>query len=357
MSILPSSIPDCSYVKGNLGENINLLMGELRTSDNIVYTIPPQVIEELNRNVGISSSFYKFLCKKNPSLWEENFKELYNHYYQGNITFLVSEGEIISYTLAERLPLLNSQFFSVADSMLSDYTNEIEVASSSYSVETATANFCVLSKQEFLKGEEVYRVGVLLLNSEVGTVTCQLVVLEGEDKWYYLPSKYYNLSAARYNRSTKDSEEAFKVLLLRVISDVLSKEYLSGKVDDFFCHKQVCKHVNLTYEEFRYVLRTLRRAAVNSDMDESEQETLLDNLSDYHGDFEKNYPLLEDQEASYIWRCSAVSDYSIMMLIDKIQDILRCHVFYEESLMELKNLLGAFVINDKIATELAKRKV
>lgn len=342
-----------SYISVMLEEHPEIFSGCLYIDGNC-YELSSEVVESICKQSGVPATMNHVLKNSNHELWVNSVTSMYNHYYKGvNLNFLCEEFRIQNVSFKKTPPLLNTEFLKSLIRQVDTYSDILEIDSFCYDENSTTSEMIIFHREDHEYRDRVYKLGVVLSNDELNAVTCNLAV-RYEDKLFYLPSKYYNLSSSRYSRSASNSQESLDLLFLRVLSDISSESWFSI-IPTVDMNLQMCKKIPATYEEYRRVFRVLKSSALASNIEDTED--VLGLLEDTFSDFESNYPSLEDKKGSYIWRCSALSENSIYDLIELFHKIPKDHIFYPETLREVRVGLGELIMLNKLSTELAKRKV
>lgn len=322
--------------------------------DGESYHVSDDIINSIYRQVGISAGLVNFLSKNAPDMLRDLVLRLYSNLHDCKIILLVSSEEksVLGFSTATQIPLLNSEFSHSIDSFF-EMSDGLEVVGTD-DVEDTTSSRLVFRKDSFNINEREYKLGVLFRNDELDSMTCRLVVLT-EGITFYLPTKYYNLSTARYSRSTSNSLDAAKIIYLRVLEDMMSDTW-QNKLLDVAMSIDASMKIKLSYEEYSQVLRVVKSSALLSGIEDEELSDLISDIASRVDDFEMNYPQLSEKSHSYIWRCSALSDNCIFDMITAVNDILSKYYLYPQYLSDVKILLGDLLMNDRIMTYLAKRR-
>lgn len=342
-----------SYIQVKFQDHLEIFSNRLELSD-VVYEIPPSVVEELCKLVGMPRSL-NILRDRDLDAWMKGVLSLYDYYYGEDISFLV-EGITITHVSTSRItPLLNVDFLDTSASILSEYSDILTVSDYRYQEDSYTSTISIFKNGEIIKNDVKYRLGVMLSNDELDTVTCRYLV-ESNGFRFLLPSKYMNLSASRYLRNSVDRKEALSQMLLKLIENISSDSW-TDIINDIDSKINECSTVKVTYEEYNKLVKLLKYVSVQSEIDDSLMKDMLEELSDIFSDFSKNYISLEDKSSSYIWRCSAVSENNILSLLNYVFDNwLETGFLYPESVEYLEEYLGSFIMSEKISNTLARRK-
>lgn len=343
------------FLDVRLSEHRELFRGDL-IIEGTKYVVPEEVIELICKLSGISNSMNKILRETSESSWIDTIILMYKYYYSEERLYLLADENnyILEATAKSIKPLLNSEFFQETVKFFSDYEDLTELDSFYYDPSSTSSEILIFNKSSYNYKEGVYKVGILLTNSELGKVSCRIAV-QYKNILFYLPPKYCNLSSARYNKTASDSIEAYKLLLLRIIGDMSEQDSWFSIIPEIHYKIEDCKSLPVTYEEYRRATRLLNRISVLSDMDNEEISEIIESLEDEFKDFEKNYPTMEDKKGSYIWRCSAVSDLNVYHLVESLQKVIDSHIFYPEVSSDIRSTIGDFIVLNKLSTELAKK--
>lgn len=338
-----------------LSEHREFFKGDLFIN-NTQYIVSEDVIDLVRKLSGVSSSMSKILRTTSESSWIDTIILMYKYYYpEERIYLLVDNNNLVLDATAKSVkPLLNSEFFQETYRFFSDYEDLINIFEFNYSASSTTSEILIFQKNSYKLESGEYKVGILLTNDELSKVTCTLAI-DYEGIIFYLPKKYYNLSSTRYNKTSQDSIEAYKLLLLRILEDMSREGQWDSILGEIHNHIMSCKSLPITYEEYRRATRLLARATAVSEMDNEEYDAMTSYLEDEISDFEKNYPAMQDKKGSYIWRCSAVSDSSVYYLICALQTIYDSYAFYPEVSSDIRRTLGEFLVLGKLSTELARK--
>lgn len=343
-----------SYETIVLKDHRSLFTKKEVTVNNRTYHISDDIIDEISRMSGVPKSLTRVMKSHSYELWVDTVISMCDYYYTGNITLFLN-GDTVQQVLFDKVrPLLNTEFLHVMSSLLLDYQDIVTIDSFNYKEDSNESDMTVYrcDSHEYLG--KSYRLGVVFFNDEYKSVTCRQVV-EVDGVQFYLPSKYFNLTAARYLKTSDDRGEALSQLVLRVL-EMMSKDSWYSVIPEVAMNILNCEKIKLTYEEYKQSYRTLSYVAAQSELDAEELRDKLSFLDEEFSDFNRNYPLIDEKKSSYIWRCSALSDSTIMDMVRCMNSWAYSSIFYPETLKHIRYLIGDFIMLSRISTNLAKRK-
>lgn len=344
-----------SYVRNPLPDSTLFRIAE-QTSENEI-----SLLKQLSKDLGFSYELYCEIAILSTETADKFLTNVCRAKKVEEVVFLVDKNtQKLGYTLdTSRLPILNYEFLARVIS-LSETCSDIELKSISYNPDSSISSVIVKRKtpisieEKFLNKDSEYteyEVGILLTNDELSGTSARLVIyINGQP--LYLPSSYYTSSTARYKKSTSDSVEALEVLMLRVIDD-LRDDNLVERIQNLHYRYLENQKVSATYEEYRAVLRTLRRIPEIIE----NNELLAPLVSPYDTNFEEKYSGIEDQQSSYVWRCTALSDLTIANLLDITTTILNNLVEDSSDYTTIRELLGSYISTPRIVREIAKENM
>lgn len=341
-----------SYKNYTFSDIIDILSGKIDG-----FEVPTDIIERLNKELGISPALYNTLMSiSDKVLLNSLLQILLSPRDISNITLLVSEDKATGYVMnTTRNPLLNIEFLKRVSSLV-DANDSVEISEYYYLGDDTKSQVILSAKNPVIIEEKYenadskiyeYNVGILLVNDELGAVTSRLVCyISGQP--LYFPASYYNATSSRYTRSTSNSAEALEVLLLKVIED-LRDGNLYNKIYDFHHRYRVTKNIVASYEEYNTLLRVVSKIP-----SVIEDNSYLESLKLRYDDFEKRYSHLPEKKSSYIWRCTALSDIPIGVLISLTSNILCDLNAPSIEYNEVRDLLGSYMCTNRMVEEIAK---
>lgn len=316
--------------------------------------VTEDTVSEIIRMSGVPKTLSNVLKGQDFDLWVSNIITMCEYYYSGDIVLLVEGNTITHVSFNKVRPLLNVEFFKTMSSLLEDYTDLVKVEMFSYSSESYLSSITVFPTRTYEYQGIEYKLGVVFTNNELDTITCKLVV-ETPTMMFYLPTRYYNLSASRYLKTSEDRAEALSQLVLRVLESISQDSWFSI-IPEVDMNLKNCAKIQATYEEFKQSNRLLNTICAEADVDPDSVEGLREHLNMMFQDFEQNYPLMDEKKGNYIWRCSALSNNSIYALILHLNEWSQSNLFYPENIVSIRELIGEYVMLSRISTNLAKRK-
>ena len=337
------------YIKCSFTDNSNIFRGYYEDM-----TISDDILSRLARDLGFSFDMYSALSSIDQSAADKFVESLSRKNNHLDIYLLVDHNtkEVLGYSLdSTRVPILNTEFIKRVKS-LAETSSDIKVVET-YCASDDTISSVLLKKVEPVSLESIsnykesYNIGILVVNNELDSVYCRMVVYV-EDQPIYLPASFYNVTTNRYKKSTGNSEEALEVLILKIIDD-LREDELKYKVQEFHRSYKINKDILATYEEYTTVLRSMMK--IPSIIDD---RSILESVNARIEDFEKRYNKLEDQKSSYIWRCTAIGDLTIGGLIHLVSLVLRDLNAPVIEYFSVRELIGSYLSTRRIASEIAK---
>lgn len=318
---------------------------------------PIYVTEEFKdavcRYVGMSPSLNKCLYEIDEGLWRDALNKLYKYHHKETIRMLISTSNgnsiVKGLVTTDREPVLARAFINDTVKFFDIYT-EVEVSEILYEPDTNISSVTVLLVKKAEYNVRPYRLGVVFTNNELDSITARLVMKYDDGDYYYLPSKMYNLSSSRYAKTTSTSSEALNILLVRVSEDLLGTA-ISEK--ESFVTSRILESANkkITLQEYSALVTTLSNMSYESQLDESEIEDILSEVSTLN-DFETIYNTLR---SDYLWKCTALSGNSFDDMFRVIDTLPSSHVFYPRCLPYLRDLLGDYLMNVRICQMLANK--
>lgn len=327
-----------------------------------VNSIDLKVMERLSKDIGFSYDLYCTLASIDQSVADNLVSSMCKKSKLNDITLLIDTeiSQVIGYSLdSERVPVLNLDFLKRVNSLVDANSSDVKIVETQYSPERTTASIIMkrvtpvqVEEKNTEKGSTFteYEVGVILTNDELNSVSCRLVLfVEGHP--LYLPASYYTSSTSRYRRSTANSLDALDVLTLKVIED-LREFTFAEKLSTLHYRYKANKNIAVTYEEYKALLRTMRKIP-----DIIEDNNYLDPLVSKYDNFEQKYAGVEDQESSYIWRCTALGDLTIGALVYITVKILYDLAADPATYTEIRELLGTYISTHRIVEEIAKENI
>lgn len=339
------------YITCSLVDNPEIFQ---RYVDN--YLINDDILNRLAKDLGFSYELYNTLSVIDQATADSLVVSMSRKSKHTEISLLVDEGtsEVIGYSLEyPRVPLLNENFMKRVTSLV-ETSKEIKI-SEKYLYHGDTISSVIIKKVEPIvidsgNSQTSYDVGVLLVNNELDSAYCRLVVFI-DNQPYYLPASHYSATTNRYKKSTSNTEEALEVLVLKIIDD-LRDEALKYKLTDFHVKYKWNKEVLTTYEEYNTILRTMIRIPSIA-----EDRSVLESLSSRYEEFEKKYAHLDDQKGSYIWRCTAIGDLTIGSLVHITSKILNDLGAPSIEYYNIRELIGSYLSTNRVVTEIAKETI
>lgn len=341
------------YYTTKLSEHREIFNNELYLGNDTLQ-VTEETLSDIIRASGIPKNLSKVLRSQESELWVTNVITMCDYYYSSDVVFLVENSLVTKVTFTRVRPLLNTEFFRIMSSLLEEYEDLVFVDEFNYSTDSYESDISIFPCKSYEYQEREYRLGVMFLNNELDTVNCRLVV-KTPDISFYLPSKYYSLSASRYLKTSADRSEALSQLVLRVLESISSDSWYSI-IPEIDMNIRNCGKISATYEEYRQAQRLLSNVSLESDLDDSVSEEVTERLSTSFADFEKNYPLLDEKKGFYIWRCSALSENTILDIAKTLDTLAKSKIFYPESVKKIRELVGEYIMLSRISTNLAKRK-
>lgn len=337
-----------SYITCSITENPDIFSGYYKD-----YSINDTILSRLARDLGFYIDMYSTLSAIDSSAADKLVLAASNKSKHTEISLLVNldTHEVLGYSLdPNRLPLLNTDFMKRVSSL--SETSQGLSTTEAYLASDDTKSSIILKKVSPItvdlgSSKSEYQIGVLVVNDELDSAYCRLVVFI-ENQPIYLPAAYYNSSTNRYRKSTGDTAEALEVMILRVIDD-LRGEDLVYKMTEFHMKYRVNKDVLTSYEEYNTLLRTMMKIPTIID-DRSE----LAPLQSQYDEFENSYSHIDDQKSSYIWRCTAIGDLSIGQLVHITSTILNNLGAPAMEYYSVRELLGNYLCTNRIVAEIAK---
>jgi len=271
----------------------------------------------------------------------------------GELTFLVSDKNVLGITEGDRDPVLNTVFVSTVKTHIVNTNLEIsEIYSKSDTSSSILLKRTTPITVELDNKSYDYTVGVLLENDELSNAHARLVMYM-DDIPVYLPLSNYSLTNARYRKTTGSDIEALEVLMLRVVDD-FREDMLVDRVLGF--HKKLSKltSITATYEEYKSLLDSINKAIISME-GYSEDVTIDDNMLDY---FTANYGDVDIHSKSFLWRCTAIAPNSVMAIITEALNILNQHKdLVGDYASGVRELLGEYISTRRISQEIAKKTV
>ena len=344
------------YASVNLLEHKEVLSSNSLLYEGNHYEVPMPIVETICKNSGIPATLMNILKRNNPELLISNILSGCDYYYKGNLNFLIENDRVLSVSFNKNTPLLNKKFISIMESTLEDYSDIVSISSLSYDVNSLESSITIYPTEGFVYNNTSYNLGVVFENDELDTISCKLLSKLGDIE-FYLPSKYFNLSASRYMRTSKDMEEALRQLIIRVLESIQDRDrWFSLILEVDICIRN-CKKIKVTYEEYKNVIKLLNKISSDSDINEDEYEDIKNSLdSEFLNDFVSNYPAIDEKKNSYIWRCSALSELSIYDLVMFVNDWKNSKVFYPSCDKDIMRLIGDFIMLERVSMNLAVKK-
>lgn len=339
-----------NYIGCSLVEHPEIFRGYL----NDKYSVSDEILSRLSRDLGFSFDMYNTILNIDNNTADKLVVSMSTKNNHKDIYFLVDEDtqDVLGYSLdSTRTPILNEVFIKRTKS-LAETSNDIEI-DDTYIISEDTMSSIILKKVDPIivdlgSSQTSYDIGVLVVNNELDSVYCRLVIYI-DNQPIYLPASYYNVTTNRYKKSTGTSEEALEVLLLKVIDDMREDE-LKYKLQDFHLKYRVNKDILVTYEEYH----TLLRAMMKIPSIIVEDYSLIDSVKVREDDFEHKYAKLEDQKSSYIWRCTALGDLTIGGLVHLASKVLTDLNAPSMEYYNVRELLGNYLSTSRIASEIAR---
>lgn len=325
------------------------------------YEFPVELMQKLCKELGFSYELYLTLVSINKDTATSLVNSMSSRSNHPEVILLLEDNSksVIGYTLdMDREPILNDEFISHINRIITS-SDAIEIGEIQYTEMDTTASVFIKKNDPIIIEEKYegkdpilnpYKIGVLMINDELGTVSCRLAVYI-HDQLIYLPASTYSLSTSRYKRSTSSSAEALDVLILRVIDDL--RDYaLEPKINDMHLRYRYNKNVVVSYEEYNTILNTMKK--IPSII---EDNSFLSPLVDMYNDYERRYMNLTDKKSSYIWRCTALGDITMDMLLSKTCGILSELNAPAAECFNIRDLLGYYVTTPRIFEDIAKGSI
>lgn len=318
-----------------------------------VFTLSDAVFTSLCRFVGIPKGLNRSLFDVNRSLWEQVVKELYRHYGGGEVVLKLVDGELVGITNVDRDPVSNERFINRVISYFDDIT-EVEVDDIHFNPKHQMSSvISLLSKGHINSGEE-YRVGVVIENDSLYGVNVKLAVKKLSDSTYvYGTPSIFNLSSARYNRTSDTGFDALNSMLV-TLGDGLRGEFFQNQVLtrlDQALYKE--ENVKITYEEYYRSRQIIQRALNLSSFDEDSVKKVIEDFRDLF-DFYQNYYSV--QEADYIWRHTAYSDCTVRTARQFISSLANNVSLVYEAQRDLRLFAGELMFGKSLFHSIAIRK-
>lgn len=344
---LEVTISDLVFDDNTLTIQDNNDYGNLIVTDNLRNSIC--------KYVGMSSSIDKGLYSTDKDLWYKVLAKLYSYYSKDNLILNISESNAGYYVNgicnSSKAPLSSKDFI---DGVIRYYEDFSEI--SVYDIkclEGETVSEVLLSiNTEIYKDftNKSFKLGVVFRNDELSNCYCRMAIIYDDGVVYYLPSKYYNLTTSRYDRSTSDNKEALDILLLRVSEDTASG-YFNDKSEEILDHLSYSSHKNLSLMEYDNFKTLIQNISVSSDLSDEEINDISNSL-DSINDFETIYgPLKND----YLWKCTAIGSFTLHDLLKVAHCICKEHVFYPKEDILLREFLGDYLVTPRNCQLLAKK--
>lgn len=314
-------------------------------------------LEKLSKDIGIKYEFYDAVNILNPGAADSLVLSMSKKFKIDNICFLIEDDSIIGYSIEEsKYHILNEDFMNRVSSLV-EFEKDYEIVEQYYTSQDSLASILIKRKTPFnveitkISGELVshpYEIGVLIVNDELNNTYCRLVVFI-EGKPVYLPASFYNATNTRFRRSTQNATEALEVLVLKVKEDLMS-DVFRDKMQDIHRRYNISKSLLISFEEYTSLLRCMKKIPTIIDEDYA---SLSELLADYET-FEKRYAHIEEQKSSYIWRCTAKSEYTVGSIIISALNILAEVKAPVLEYMSIRELLGSYMSTPRIIEEIAQ---
>lgn len=314
------------------------------------YYLAEGVKDNISRIVGVSPSLKKGLYSIDPTLWYDVISKLYKYYYNENLTLLVHDTTVVGVTTSSVIPTLNREFVDATIEYI-DTLPDVDIEDININKDDLTSSIIVTYNKKYDSTIGEYKIGMYLYNDELNGVSANLLTKLDNGTVIVLPSKFYSSSSNRYVKNSNSSLEAYRLLLIKVCDDMVNNlldersKFITNKLDGL-------ASIPITLEEYRNIRTSLNNSAYNSDIDESEVQSIISEL-DTLNDFETLYDLTKEQQ--YIFRCTAVSDKNLLDYTNVLSNILTNHVFYTEPSRALMMLLGELVFNPRLSSLIARR--
>lgn len=316
------------------------------------FVLNEDVFNTLCKFVGIPKGLNRNLLSLDRTLWEKVVKELYNKYSLGEIVIKLVDGQLAGITNYEKDPVSNERFVNRCISYFEDVVG-VDIDDIRYASKHQLASVSVLSTKDHVNGTDTYRLGVVLENDSLYGVNVRLVVKNVTKAHYVygIPSAF-NLSSARYNRTTDNGFEALNAMLV-TLADALRGDVFTQLFDklDTVIYKE--NNVRITYEEFHRTRQVIQRALNVSQFDEDSVNKIVDDFRTKF-DFYQNYTSV--MEADPIWRQTAFSDRTVVVAREFLSDLANNISLTYEAQRDLKWLAGELMFGKSLYQSIAIRK-
>ena len=344
---LEVSVNDMQFDGNYLSIKDNPAYGSIYITDNMR--------ESLCRFVGVSPSLNRGLYSLDQDLWREVLTKLFKYHGKEIIILLLGASDDDSYVkgvcTTTRSSVSSVSFVNKVLSHFEDVQDTI-VSDIDYSKDNLVSHVVVLGSKTYTDvHNRVFNLGVVFRNDETSNSTCKMVLKYVDSEVYYLPSKLYNLSSSRYDRTTSNSMESLEVLLLRV-----SEDFLTNRFDDM--SQEILDKIRsadnkyISYQEFDRLRVVLLKMARSSDFIEDDVNEISSKLDELN-DFEKLYGKIDND---YLWKCTAISENSLGKVLMFVDSITSDYKFYPEEVTFLRDLLGEYLIDSRVCQHIAKRQ-
>lgn len=314
--------------------------------------------DSLCRFVGLSPSLNRGLYSTDKDLWYKVLNKLYQYHHKEEVILLLSKNSVDNCSYSVKGICNNSSRESITtkcfiDKVLSYFETypEIEISDIEFSNLDTKSSVILLSKEEYLFKDKKFRIGVAVFNDETSNSYTRMVIKYTDSDYYYLPSKIYNLSSSRYDKTTSSSMESLEILLLRVVEDMTSS-ILSEKIDYIIDRMYNSYESKLSYNEFNRALVLIRNVYTASDVDGDIINDIV-SLFDKFDTFETTYG---QKNHDYLWQCTAFSDYSVGDILEVLDSLYKEYTLYPENVIFLRELLGEYLISPRVCETIAVKR-
>lgn len=260
------------------------------------------------------------------------------------IHLLSDEKTIIDILPNPNSPTIHDVFFKTVERELEDYFDILEV-----SIDPLSPNVVYVVALEKSKRDGDFKLGYLIINDEVYGASGRIIVLY-KNTFVVLPAKHGTYSSGRYLKTSDSSVQALEMMLLR-----MREESLGDRFSDTIglCHIVFSDDTKITCEEYNRIVNnafiSLASRGMAGDIDFSEL-SLTDQMVEKYGE------VVESLIGKYLWRCTAVSDYTLTDVLSKLSDALKeisNELYIDPSLM---TELGNTIFSERLLKEIALLK-